>query len=256
MYKIKLRMMSAVHFPLGLFFVMYAAKKMGLPYTPTFYSQNGTMEGLMSGLNYGSAQATIMNLNLHQNHQSLDHQLRQAFETFQLLQLHLGHSSAFHFLRSSLFLLSFGHDDYLNLLSSSPSSSSSPSFMRHIGGSGHNSFARVLVDRLVAAIRNLYDANVRRLLVVGVLPLGCTPRMVWRWYNSTGGDDGDGKGCVDGINQLVLDYNNLLERRVAELNMELPDAQIIFCDVYQGFMDIISNPTFYGTNIYSFLFFF
>lgn len=244
----KLRMMmSRVHFPL-VGFVMYAAKKMGLPYTPTFYSQNGAIEGLMSGLNFGSAQATIMNLNPHQNHQSLDHQLRQAFETFQLLQLHLGHTSAFRFLRSCLFLLSFGHDDYLSLLFS-PSSSSSSSVMRHIGGSGHNSFARVLVDRLVAAIRNLYDANVRRMLVVGVLPLGCAPRMVWRWYNSTGGDDGDGKGCVGGINQLVLDYNNLLERRVAELNTELPDAQIIFCDVYQGFMDTISNPSFYGTCI-------
>lgn len=252
MYKIKLRMLlSVVHFFLGGC-VMYAAKKIGLPYTPTFYSQNGTMEGFMSGLNFGSSQATIMNLNPHQNHQSLDHQLRQAFETFQLLQLHLGHSSALRFLRSSLFLLSFGLDDYINLLSSSSSS-----VMRHIRGNGHTSFTRVLVNRIMAAIRKLNHANVRRMLVLGVLPLGCAPRMVWRWYNFTGGDDDDGKGCVSGINQLVLDFNNLLERRVAELNMELPDAQIIFCDVYQGIMDTISNPTFYGTFIlFPFLLFF
>ncbi|XP_057953732.1 GDSL esterase/lipase At1g71250-like [Malania oleifera] len=212
------------------------AKKMGLPYTPAFYAQNGTIEGLLAGLNFGSAQATIMNIN-SQNHQSLDQQVRQAFETFQLLQLHLGQDYAYRFIKSSFFYLSFGKDDYINLLFRNPFG------VRR--DYGDRRFAHIMVNQMANVVRNLYNVNVRKIVCMGTLPLGCTPRMVWKWYNFTGGDD-DGRGCVEGINQLVLDYNTLLEGRIAELNMEFPDAQIVFCDVYQGIMQILSNPKFYG----------
>ncbi|KAK2640966.1 hypothetical protein Ddye_022729 [Dipteronia dyeriana] len=212
------------------------AAKMGLPYIPPFYSQNGSVEALLNGVNYGSAQAKIMNPS-SQSYQSLNQQVRQVFETFQLLQLELGEESAKNFIKSSVFYLSFGKDDYIDL------------FLHNFSGvmfrySGQQ-FAHILVNQMVHVIRNLYDANVRKIICMGILPLGCTPRTVLEWYNSTTADD-DGKGCVEEINELVLEYNTMLNEHIVDLNGELPGAQIIFCDVYQGIMEIISNPNYYG----------
>lgn len=220
-----------------------AAKKMGLSNPPSFYSQNGSIEELRGGLNYGSAQATIMKSS-SQSHQSLNQQLRQVFETFQLLQLQLREDSAQHFIKSSIFYLSFGKDDYIDLFLSKASGVMLEYSCQE--------FAHILVNQMVHAIRNLYDANVRKIICMGILPLGCTPRTVWEWYNSTALHDG--RGCIVEINELVLQYNTMLEEHIIELNTKLPNAQIIFCDAYQGIMEVIANPSHYGMNPFSLLF--
>ncbi|EEF40738.1 hypothetical protein RCOM_1110350 [Ricinus communis] len=38
----------------------------------------------------------------------------------------------------------------------------------------------------------------------------------------------------------------MLDEHIIELNSEYPDAQIIFCDAYQGIMEIIANPLLFG----------
>ncbi|KAG5239302.1 GDSL esterase/lipase [Salix suchowensis] len=210
--------------------------KIGLPNCQPFYSQIGSIEGLIKGVNYGSAHATIISPS-SQSHPSFNQQLRQVYETFQLLQLQLRQDRAQDFIKSSMFYLSFGRDDYVDL------------FLRNSSGmmlkySGQE-FARILANQMVHAIRTLYDANVRKIISAGILPLGCAPRVVWEWYNSTATHDG--MGCVAEINELVLQYNTLLNEHIVELNEELPDAQIIFCDVYQGMMEVIT-PALFGTN--------
>ncbi|XVE79102.1 hypothetical protein DITRI_Ditri14bG0030700 [Diplodiscus trichospermus] len=215
-----------------------AAKKMGLPYTVPFYSQNGSIEGLQKGVNYGAAQATILSPS-SLSHQSLNQQLRQVFETLQLLELGLGQESSYHFVRSSLFYLSFGKDDYRNL------------FLRNFSGVmakyGSQEFAKILVDQMVHAMRNLYDMNVRKFVCMGILPLGCTPSLLLEWHNPTaGGNIDDGAGCVEEINKLVLQYNAMLEQHIFRLNEELSDAQIVFCDLYQGIKKIITHPQIFG----------
>ncbi|GAV90139.1 Lipase_GDSL domain-containing protein [Cephalotus follicularis] len=211
------------------------AAKIGLPPIQPFYSQNGSIDGLLAGVNYGSALATIMNPS-SQGLQSLNQQLRQASESFQLLQLQLGQDNAQIFIKSSIVYLSFGKDDYINL------------FLRNFEGimlkySGQE-FAHILVDQMVHAMRNLYDANVRKVICMGLLPLGCTPRTVWEWQNATAVNDP--RSCVEEINELVLQFNTMLDKHILQLNTELPDAQIVFCDVYKGIMAIISNPDHYG----------
>ncbi|KAB5541770.1 hypothetical protein DKX38_014744 [Salix brachista] len=216
-------------------FYVTAAQKIGLPNSQPFYRQIGSIEGLIKGVNYGSAHATIISPS-SQSHPSFNQQLRQVYETFQLLQLQLRQDRAQDFIKSSMFYLSFGRDDYVDL------------FLRNSSGmmlkySGQE-FARILANQMVHAIRTLYDANVRKIIITGILPLGCTPRVVWEWYNSTATHDG--MGCVEEINELVLQYNTLLNEHIVELNEELPDAQIIFCDVYQGMMEVITKPALFG----------
>jgi hypothetical protein len=213
---------------------------MGLQNIPPFYSQNGSIEELFLGLNFGSAEATIMNPS-RRSHQSLNQQLRQVFETLQLLQLQLGEYGAERLVRSSAVYLSLGKDDYIDL------------FLRNSSGVmlkfSSQEFARILVNQMVHVIRNLYNANFRKIICVGILPLGCAPRTVWEWRNASAGED-DGRVCVQEINEMVLEYNRMLDDQIVELNSKLPDVQIVFCDVYQGIMKILANPRLYGINLF------
>ncbi|CAI9301119.1 unnamed protein product [Lactuca saligna] len=216
------------------------AKKIGLPYPIPFYSQNGSTEVLLRGVNLGSTGATIMSNPTNSVLQSLNQQLRQAFEIFQLLQLELGQETATNFIESStLFYLSFGKDDYIDIFRSK--SAKSP-------GSNETQLSRILVDQMTNAIQYLYGSSVRKFVFMGILPLGCAPRFS-QWTNnavSGGGHSGDRVVCADEINNLILEYNAFLENRIISLNVELADAQLIFCDVYRMMMEIIKNPNAYG----------
>ncbi|GMY10259.1 GDSL esterase/lipase At1g71250-like [Fagus crenata] len=216
-----------------------AAEKMDLPNILPFYNQNGSIEELQHGLNFGSAEATIMNPSSSQSHQSLNQQLRQVFETIQLLQLQFGQSGADHFIRSSMVYLSFGKDDYIDLFLGN----SSGVMLKY----SSQEFAHILVNQMMHAIRILHNANFRKIICTGLLPLGCTPRTVWKWYNNNiTGVDVDGRGCVKEINEMVVEYNTMLNEHIVELNSKLPDVQVVFCDVYQGMTEIITNPDHYG----------
>lgn len=211
---------------------------MGFPRTPPFLTQNGTLQGLLNGLNFGSAQATILNFaTANRPLQSLNQQLRQVLETFQLLELQLGPETAGTFIQSSVLYLSFGKDDYTDL------------FLRNSSGVrlkyDGEGFAHVLVNQMARVMRNLYAAKVRKIVCVGILPLGCAPRIMWEHRT---GDGNAARLCVGEINLRILEYNTMLEERIVQLNSELFEAQFVFCDAYQGIMAILEDPTRYGTN--------
>ncbi|XP_026417419.1 GDSL esterase/lipase 7-like [Papaver somniferum] len=254
------------------------ANKMGLPRIPAFHADNGTIEGLENGINFGSTQAAILSSG-RLGFQGLNQQLRQAYETLQLLQLQLGQDKAQEVIESSVFYLSLGKDDYINFLH--PDSS----------GVGHRfskeAFTQILVNQMIQVIKDLYNANVKKIVCMGIGPLGCVwesshdndshhPSLTssnsgagsgWKDYGRcqyglrraidpclvglplTSSNSGAGSGwqdCMEDVNDLVLEYNALLSERFLDLNFEFPDALIIFCDMYQAMMDIISFPSRYG----------
>lgn len=128
---------------------------MGLPPVPPFYGLNGTAAAMMQGVNFGSTPATIVSgvlADLRRGYdrflfQSLSQQVRQVFETLQVLQLELGASAARRAASSALFLLSFGKDDYAALFSRGSE------FDRLAPKYGRRRFSRLLVSRLIQAIK-------------------------------------------------------------------------------------------------------
>ncbi|MCD9644059.1 hypothetical protein HAX54_032031 [Datura stramonium] len=210
------------------------AKKMGLQYVKPFYSQNGSFEDLLNGVNFGAAQATIM-YPRSRTYQTLNQQLRQAFETIQLLQLQLGQDTAKSLIESTLFYLSFGKDDLINYLVDDDSAT--------IPGYNGLNFTHILVDQMINVIENLYDANARKIVCMGILPLGCSPSIMSIRYNSSLGDK---FGCENDVNLLVLEYNTRLEQKIVDLNVKMRGAQVIFCDTYRAMMEFIFHPQAYG----------
>lgn len=210
---------------------------MGLPNTIPFYTQNGSIDGILGGVNFGSAEGSILYPG-SRSYQSLNQQLRQASEIIQLLQLQLGEKIANNFIQSSLFYLSFGKDDLIDY------------FLNNSSGTRFNYSSRdlshILAHQMTNAIRNLYATNVRKIVCAGVLPLGCTPRMLLLEFDNSSYTMRE-RGCFDEVNLLALEYNTRLEENIVAMNAELPDAHIIFCDVYRAMMEFIDKHQAYGT---------
>ncbi|KAL5703932.1 hypothetical protein ACHQM5_022423 [Ranunculus cassubicifolius] len=86
---------------------------------------------------------------------------------------------------------------------------------------------------------------------MGIGPLVCSPRALWESYNSTATPTNQTSAvnlthCAEDINQLVLQYNAMISVGLLELNNQLFDAKIIFCDVYQGMAESMQNPELCG----------
>uniref|UniRef100_A0A0E0BEU1 GDSL esterase/lipase n=1 Tax=Oryza glumipatula TaxID=40148 RepID=A0A0E0BEU1_9ORYZ len=76
---------------------------------------------------------------------------------------------------------------------------------------------------------------------MGVAPLGCAPRVMWEGLHVV-----DGRSCVEEANELVQGYNARVAARLAALRPRLAGADVVFCDIYKGIMDIITHPARYG----------
>ncbi|KAL7152014.1 hypothetical protein ABFS83_04G069300 [Erythranthe nasuta] len=213
------------------------AKKMGLNTIP-FYSHNGSINAILGGINFGSAEGTILYTG-SRSHQSLNQQLSQSFQIIQLLQLHLGEQTANKFIQSSIFYLSFGKDDFIDYFHDR----SSPINFKH----SPQNFSHILVQQMTNAVRNLYATNVRKIVCAGILPLGCAPDMLlMKFDSSSNGARGEIEGCLDEVNMAVLEYNTRLEENIVAINVELPGAHVVFCDVYRALMEFIHKPEAYG----------
>lgn len=92
-------------------------------------------------------------------------------------------------------------------------------------------------------VQNLYITNVRKVVVMGLPPIGCAPYYLWL-YGSISGT------CNEIINNMILEFNYAMRYIVQELNKELTDFNIIFCDAYDGSTQILKNFRHFGEIFY------
>ncbi|CAN6443137.1 unnamed protein product [Victoria cruziana] len=215
-------------------------EKLGLPRVPPFYGMNRTTEGVVNGLNFGSLTAGLLYSERGFSLQGVSTQLRQALEVIQLLQITYGQDRARELASRSLFYISAGANDYLRL------------FLPNVSGVqrrfGSKSFARFLVRQTSRVIKDLYNADVRKIVCAGIAPLGCTPRLLWERYDSSHSSSTSlmEAECVEDVNKLALEFNVLLSSEIIKLQGRLPGSVILFCDVYQGIMNVIREPRRFG----------
>ncbi|GMH09328.1 hypothetical protein Nepgr_011169 [Nepenthes gracilis] len=229
------------HSPTGRFSngripVDYLALRLGLPFVPSYLGQAGTVEDMTHGVNYASAGAGIIFSSGSQlgQHISFTQQIQQVSDTFQQFIISMGEEAAINLISDSVFYISIGTNDFIHY------------YLPNVSGVQSLylpwSFNHFLTTTVKQEIKNLHRANVRNVVVMGLAPMGCAPHYLWK-YNSMGGE------CVDDINDIIMEFNFAMRYMVQELNKELPDATIIFCDVYEGSMDIIKNFKRYGFNV-------
>ncbi|KAG9448259.1 hypothetical protein H6P81_014387 [Aristolochia fimbriata] len=213
--------------------VDYLALRLGLPFVPSFLGQNGTVEDMIRGVNFASAGAGILFSSGSDlgEHISFTQQIQQAMDTFQLFILSLGEDEARDLVSKSIFYFSIGSNDYIHYYLQNLSNVQDRFFPW--------GFNQLLVTTVKQELKNLYNADVRKMVVMGLAPLGCAPHYLWQ-YNSVNG------ACVEEINNVAIEFNFQMRYMVNELNKELLDAKITFCDAFQASMDILKNHERYG----------
>ncbi|GAB2278037.1 hypothetical protein Dimus_012736 [Dionaea muscipula] len=103
-------------------------------------------------------------------------------------------------------------------------------------------FNHFLATTMKQEIKNLHATSVRNIVVTGLAPMGCAPYYLWR-YRSKDGE------CISEINDMIMEFNFAMRYMVQELIQELPNANIIFCDVFEASMDIIKNFQQFGFRV-------
>ncbi|KAK6935531.1 GDSL lipase/esterase [Dillenia turbinata] len=216
--------------------VDYLAQYLGLPLVPSYLGQTGRVEDMIHGVNYASAGAGIIftsGAELGQ-HISFTQQIQQVTDTFQLFILSMGEDTATDLISASVFYISIGTNDYIHY------------YLRNVSNVQMLylpwNFNQFLATTVKQGIQNLYNIDVRKIVLMGLPPIGCAPNYMWRYGSQ------DGK-CIEMINDMIMQFNFVMKYMVEELRHELPDANIIFCDVFQGSMDIIKNHKRYGFNV-------
>ncbi|KAJ1273988.1 hypothetical protein BS78_05G028900 [Paspalum vaginatum] len=204
------------------------AERMGLPAPPPVSALNGTVAAAAArGVNFGGGATQAQPAGA-----AVGQQLRVAAETLQLLRLEADGAAVDD---GAVFVLAFGSDACARLLARG-----GPGAAAAAPKHGRRGLARLLADRVARGVAELYEAGARRVAVLGVPPLGCAPRALWAARG------GAGSSCVDEANELVQGYNGRLAARLGELRPQLPGADVVFCDVYKGVMEIVSDPGRYG----------
>ncbi|CAI9289018.1 unnamed protein product [Lactuca saligna] len=216
--------------------VDFLALRLGLPFVPSYLGQAGSIEDMIHGVNYASAGAGIIFSSGSElgQHVSFGQQIQQTIDTFQLFITQMGEQTAADFISNSIIYISIGTNDYIHYYLPNVSDVQS----KYVSWK----FNQFLAYSMKEEIKNLYNANVRKVVVMGLAPIGCAPYYLWQY----GSEDGD---CIKVINNMIMEFNFVMRFTISELRKELTDANIIFCDAYQGSMDIIKNFDQYGFSV-------
>ncbi|KAJ0106238.1 hypothetical protein Patl1_17508 [Pistacia atlantica] len=206
--------------------VDYLALRLGLPFVPSYLGQKGNVKDMIQGVNYASAGAGIIFSSGSElgQHISLIQQIQQFTDTYQQFILSMGENITAHLISNSVFYLSIGINDYIHY------------YLPNVSDV-QNLYLPWSFNQFLAS-NNLYNINVRKVVLMGMAPIGCAPHYLWKY-----GKNGE---CVEEINDMILEFNFVMRYMVEMLRQELPDSDIIFCDMYEGSMDIIQNHEHYG----------
>ncbi|KAK8672355.1 hypothetical protein V6N13_110727 [Hibiscus sabdariffa] len=98
-----------------------------------------------------------------------------------------------------------------------------------------------LLQRLEDLVEEIYDLGCRKIIVVGLPPIGCLPfQMKLRLENPRN------RHCLEDQNSDARSYNKKLVRLLPEIQAELPRSKLVYADAYQPLMDMINHPEQYG----------
>ncbi|KAK7850501.1 gdsl esterase/lipase exl3 [Quercus suber] len=111
-----------------------------------------------------------------------------------------------------------------------------------VAGSNDIANAYYLSGIRKAKYDELYGVGARRICVLSVPPLGCLPSQ----RTLVGGSEEE---CAKEPNQASQVFNDKLSRELGYLNNNLPNAKVVYIDVYNPLLDIITNPKKYGFEV-------
>ncbi|KAM1073181.1 hypothetical protein ACFX2B_018086 [Malus domestica] len=145
----------------------------------------------------------------------------------------VGKESAATILSKSIYIVCTGSNDIVNTYFSTPLRR--PRY-------DISAYTDLMVESASSFFQELYGLGARRIGVVSLPPIGCLSSQ----RTLRGGRD---RGCLETINQAASLFNSKLSPEVDAFNMRLPEARLVYLDVYNTLLSLIRNPTQYGFEV-------
>ncbi|GMI75728.1 hypothetical protein like AT1G06990 [Hibiscus trionum] len=109
-------------------------------------------------------------------------------------------------------------------------------------------YQRFLLRKQQDFLHELYELGCRKMLVVGLPPIGCLPiQMTFRFGVQTN------RECLEDENSDAQSYNKKLAHLLPELQAKLHRSKIVYADIYEPLFDMIIHPQQYGNLLNHFL---
>ncbi|KAK9948371.1 hypothetical protein M0R45_003951 [Rubus argutus] len=99
-----------------------------------------------------------------------------------------------------------------------------------------------LINSASNFFQELYGQGARRIGVLSVPAIGCVPAQ-----RTLGG--GIERECSEIINQGARLFNSKLSSQIDSLNTKLPNARLVYVDIYNTLLSLIQNPSKYGFQV-------
>ncbi|KAK9116399.1 hypothetical protein Sjap_015346 [Stephania japonica] len=103
---------------------------------------------------------------------------------------------------------------------------------------------KLYTSSLISNLKDkLYRLGARKMLLVGIGPLGCIPSQLYM-RSST-----NSNGCVEWVNDLVSLFNDRLVYFSKTMNSTLVGSSFVYQNIFDVFSDMIKNPSKYGFTV-------
>ncbi|XWS25139.1 hypothetical protein CRYUN_Cryun27aG0044900 [Craigia yunnanensis] len=99
-----------------------------------------------------------------------------------------------------------------------------------------------IVNQFTDNIQNLYGLGARSFWVYNTRPIGCFPVILTRFPSA----EKDSAGCANLYNELADHFNVELKKALAQLRNKLPQATIVYVDIYSAIYSLYTSPAEYG----------
>ncbi|GER26472.1 GDSL esterase/lipase [Striga asiatica] len=101
-----------------------------------------------------------------------------------------------------------------------------------------------IASEIANAIKELYNLGGRTFFVQNLAPIGCYAAVLTQVSHES--SDIDSFGCMMSFNNVVREYNSVLNKTLHSTRHELPDANIIYVDTHSVILELYQRPTSHG----------
>ncbi|KAM0900161.1 hypothetical protein ACQ4PT_020862 [Festuca glaucescens] len=103
-----------------------------------------------------------------------------------------------------------------------------------------------IIDVIRSALIDVIDAGARRIVVAGMIPMGCEPELLALLPSGASGYYDPESGCIARFNRLAQLHNTALNRMLSKLRRAYRRTSIYYGDLYTPVTAIVSSPEEYG----------
>ncbi|KFK31504.1 hypothetical protein AALP_AA6G121100 [Arabis alpina] len=212
----------------GLLAPDFIAEAMGHPPVQAFLDPTLTQTDLPHGASFASAGSGYDDLTANiSNVWSFSTQVNYFLHYKIHLNKLVGPSEGSKMINNAIFLLSMGSNDFLqNYLID---------FTRQKQFTV-DEFIDFLSSRMLNDAKMLHRIGARRLVVVGVPPMGCMPLMKYLKGQET---------CIDQLNQIAFSFNSKIVKNLELLQSEI-GLKTIYVDAYSTIQEAVKTPQKFG----------